>query len=306
MLVPPPELEANASLWLWAVSQYKARVTFCSYSVMETCARGLGAQTAVLRVRAGRAWRDPRTSPSDRKTLPGRPAPCCELPPTLRHTPVVHLLGGEWGGRRAGWVRPWVGAHRRVSEASGAGARGPSGGDGTEEAGLEQLGLYAQTRPCAPTPPTDEGREPVVRAHLHGGGRGAAQDRAHTVLLQAVQGPGPARTRREHHIRLQGQCGHLPAGRRQGFPLGVTCTRRASPPSLGPFLSPQPLMLRFPNSTLALRAEHFTLKEILFFMNKDLFGKIKIVWNGDYRLEEFLSWMWCAVNILKREEANWF
>ncbi|KAB0398980.1 hypothetical protein E2I00_013218, partial [Balaenoptera physalus] len=50
VLVPPPELEANASLWLWAVSQYKARVTFCSYSVMETCARGLGAQTAVLRL----------------------------------------------------------------------------------------------------------------------------------------------------------------------------------------------------------------------------------------------------------------
>uniref|UniRef100_A0A8C0HVJ7 Disco interacting protein 2 homolog A n=1 Tax=Balaenoptera musculus TaxID=9771 RepID=A0A8C0HVJ7_BALMU len=51
VLVPPPELEANASLWLWAVSQYKARVTFCSYSVMETCARGLGAQTAVLRMK---------------------------------------------------------------------------------------------------------------------------------------------------------------------------------------------------------------------------------------------------------------
>uniref|UniRef100_A0A8C2RES3 DMAP1-binding domain-containing protein n=1 Tax=Capra hircus TaxID=9925 RepID=A0A8C2RES3_CAPHI len=49
VLVPPPELETNVSLWLWAVSQYKARVTFCSYSVMEMCARGLGAQTAALR-----------------------------------------------------------------------------------------------------------------------------------------------------------------------------------------------------------------------------------------------------------------
>ncbi|XP_057552652.1 disco-interacting protein 2 homolog A isoform X3 [Hippopotamus amphibius kiboko] len=51
VLVPPPELETNVSLWLWAVSQYKARVTFCSYSVMEMCARGLGAQTAVLRTK---------------------------------------------------------------------------------------------------------------------------------------------------------------------------------------------------------------------------------------------------------------
>uniref|UniRef100_A0A8D1WC74 Disco interacting A n=2 Tax=Sus scrofa TaxID=9823 RepID=A0A8D1WC74_PIG len=51
VLVPPPELESNVSLWLWAVSQYKARVTFCSYSVMEMCARGLGAQTAVLRTK---------------------------------------------------------------------------------------------------------------------------------------------------------------------------------------------------------------------------------------------------------------
>eukprot|EP00069_Balaena_mysticetus_P006562 bmy_18699T0 len=51
VLVPPPELETNVSLWLWAVSQYKARVAFCSYSVMDMCARGLGAQTAVLRMK---------------------------------------------------------------------------------------------------------------------------------------------------------------------------------------------------------------------------------------------------------------
>ncbi|XP_033274433.2 disco-interacting protein 2 homolog A isoform X12 [Orcinus orca] len=75
VLVPPPELETNVSLWLWAVSQYKARVTFCSYSVMEMCARGLGAQTAVLRVRAVRAWREPRTSPSSRKPSRGAPPP---------------------------------------------------------------------------------------------------------------------------------------------------------------------------------------------------------------------------------------
>uniref|UniRef100_G1QST7 Disco interacting A n=1 Tax=Nomascus leucogenys TaxID=61853 RepID=G1QST7_NOMLE len=47
VLVPPLELESNVSLWLSAVSQYKARVTFCSYSVMEMCTKGLGAQTGM-------------------------------------------------------------------------------------------------------------------------------------------------------------------------------------------------------------------------------------------------------------------
>lgn len=50
ILVPPLELESNASLWLAAVSQYKVRVTFCSYSVMEMCTKGLGSQTEALRV----------------------------------------------------------------------------------------------------------------------------------------------------------------------------------------------------------------------------------------------------------------
>lgn len=86
VLVPPPELETNVSLWLWAVSQYKARVTFCSYSVMEMCARGLGAQTAALRVSAGGSGETPGTVPVGRggwkqKTLPGGPAPRCELHP---------------------------------------------------------------------------------------------------------------------------------------------------------------------------------------------------------------------------------
>ncbi|KAF4020688.1 hypothetical protein G4228_012564 [Cervus hanglu yarkandensis] len=66
VLVPPPELETNVSLWLWAVSQYKARVTFCSYSVMEMCARGLGAQTAALR---GTAGPDPTTVYVDMRAL---------------------------------------------------------------------------------------------------------------------------------------------------------------------------------------------------------------------------------------------
>uniref|UniRef100_A0A671R572 Disco-interacting protein 2 homolog A-like n=1 Tax=Sinocyclocheilus anshuiensis TaxID=1608454 RepID=A0A671R572_9TELE len=43
ILVPPLELETNPSLWLSAVSQYKVRVTFCSYSVMEMCTKGLGS-----------------------------------------------------------------------------------------------------------------------------------------------------------------------------------------------------------------------------------------------------------------------
>uniref|UniRef100_A0A8D2DBV8 Disco interacting A n=1 Tax=Sciurus vulgaris TaxID=55149 RepID=A0A8D2DBV8_SCIVU len=51
VLVPPLELESNVSLWLSAVSQYKARVTFCSYSVMEMCTKGLGAQIGALRMK---------------------------------------------------------------------------------------------------------------------------------------------------------------------------------------------------------------------------------------------------------------
>uniref|UniRef100_A0AAR2LLB7 DMAP1-binding domain-containing protein n=1 Tax=Pygocentrus nattereri TaxID=42514 RepID=A0AAR2LLB7_PYGNA len=50
ILVPPLELESNVSLWLSAVSQFKVRVTFCSYSVMEMCTKGLGSQTEALRV----------------------------------------------------------------------------------------------------------------------------------------------------------------------------------------------------------------------------------------------------------------
>uniref|UniRef100_A0A3B3Z6K6 Uncharacterized protein n=1 Tax=Periophthalmus magnuspinnatus TaxID=409849 RepID=A0A3B3Z6K6_9GOBI len=51
ILVPPLELETNPSLWLCAVSQYKVRVTFCSYSVMEVCTKGLGAQTEALKMK---------------------------------------------------------------------------------------------------------------------------------------------------------------------------------------------------------------------------------------------------------------
>ncbi|XP_038654265.1 disco-interacting protein 2 homolog C isoform X2 [Scyliorhinus canicula] len=51
ILIPPSELEINPSLWLLAVSQYKVRDTFCSYSVMELCTKGLGSQTESLKTR---------------------------------------------------------------------------------------------------------------------------------------------------------------------------------------------------------------------------------------------------------------
>uniref|UniRef100_A0A7N6BX58 DMAP1-binding domain-containing protein n=1 Tax=Anabas testudineus TaxID=64144 RepID=A0A7N6BX58_ANATE len=45
ILIPPVELESNPALWLLAVSQMRVRDTFCSYSVMELCTKGLGLQT---------------------------------------------------------------------------------------------------------------------------------------------------------------------------------------------------------------------------------------------------------------------
>uniref|UniRef100_A0A8B9VUE7 Disco interacting protein 2 homolog B n=1 Tax=Anas zonorhyncha TaxID=75864 RepID=A0A8B9VUE7_9AVES len=45
ILIPPMELESNLFLWLSTVSQYKIRDTFCSYSVMELCTKGLGNQS---------------------------------------------------------------------------------------------------------------------------------------------------------------------------------------------------------------------------------------------------------------------
>ncbi|XP_061150426.1 disco-interacting protein 2 homolog C-like isoform X2 [Syngnathus typhle] len=51
ILIPPCELESNASLWLWAVSQHKVRDTFCSYGVVDTSTRGLAMQTDALKSR---------------------------------------------------------------------------------------------------------------------------------------------------------------------------------------------------------------------------------------------------------------
>lgn len=44
------ELEMSLPLWLSTLSQYKIRDTFCSYSVMELCTKGLGTQTEALKV----------------------------------------------------------------------------------------------------------------------------------------------------------------------------------------------------------------------------------------------------------------
>ncbi|MEQ2163941.1 DIP2 disco-interacting protein 2 C [Goodea atripinnis] len=52
ILIPPVELETNPALWLLAVSQLRVRDTFCSYSVMELCTKGLGLQTEALKVRS--------------------------------------------------------------------------------------------------------------------------------------------------------------------------------------------------------------------------------------------------------------
>uniref|UniRef100_A0A8C4QUY0 Disco-interacting protein 2 homolog Cb n=1 Tax=Eptatretus burgeri TaxID=7764 RepID=A0A8C4QUY0_EPTBU len=51
ILIPPAELETNVGLWLTAVSQHRVRDTFCSYSVMELCTKGLGSQTEALKAR---------------------------------------------------------------------------------------------------------------------------------------------------------------------------------------------------------------------------------------------------------------
>ena len=65
------------------------------------------------------------------------------------------------------------------------------------------------------TPLSAQLRELVMCAHLHGGGRGAAPHRPHPVLLQDLQRPGPVATRRQLHLRLQGQRGSMSAGERE-------------------------------------------------------------------------------------------
>ncbi|XP_054750065.1 disco-interacting protein 2 homolog C-like isoform X1 [Lytechinus pictus] len=51
ILIPPTEIETNPALWLTALSQHKVRDTFCSYSVMEICTKGLGQSVSTLKTR---------------------------------------------------------------------------------------------------------------------------------------------------------------------------------------------------------------------------------------------------------------
>uniref|UniRef100_A0A674D558 Disco-interacting protein 2 homolog B-A-like n=1 Tax=Salmo trutta TaxID=8032 RepID=A0A674D558_SALTR len=51
ILIPPMELESCLPLWLSTLSQYRIRDTFCSYSVMELCTKGIGTQTEILKAR---------------------------------------------------------------------------------------------------------------------------------------------------------------------------------------------------------------------------------------------------------------
>lgn len=51
ILVPPAEVELNPALWLTAISSNKVRDTFCSYSVMELCAKGLAMSVPMLKQR---------------------------------------------------------------------------------------------------------------------------------------------------------------------------------------------------------------------------------------------------------------
>lgn len=51
VLVPPAEVELNPALWLAAISANKVRDTFCSYSVMELCTKGLATSIPALKQR---------------------------------------------------------------------------------------------------------------------------------------------------------------------------------------------------------------------------------------------------------------
>lgn len=48
---------------------------------------------------------------------------------------------------------------------------------------------------------------------MHGGSRGEAADSSHSVLLEDLQGPGAFTASCQHHIWLQGERGHLSAGK---------------------------------------------------------------------------------------------
>ncbi|XP_055310052.1 disco-interacting protein 2 isoform X5 [Sitodiplosis mosellana] len=51
LLIAPYEVEANPSLWLSTLSQYRVRDTFCSYGVIELCTKALSNSIQVLKQR---------------------------------------------------------------------------------------------------------------------------------------------------------------------------------------------------------------------------------------------------------------
>lgn len=59
----------------------------------------------------------------------------------------------------------------------------------------------------------------VPGSGLRRGGGGEASDVADALLLEALQRPRPPPSIRQHGVRLQGQPGHLPAGKSAVPPL---------------------------------------------------------------------------------------
>lgn len=51
ILIAPYEVEANPSLWLSTLSQYRVRDTFCSYGVIELCTKALSNSIQMLKQR---------------------------------------------------------------------------------------------------------------------------------------------------------------------------------------------------------------------------------------------------------------
>uniref|UniRef100_A0A8C1U5L8 Disco-interacting protein 2 homolog Ca n=1 Tax=Cyprinus carpio TaxID=7962 RepID=A0A8C1U5L8_CYPCA len=88
ILIPPSELEVNPALWLLAVSQFRVRDTFCSYSVMELCTKGLGLQTESLKVCSELVKERPSVPPGEAGTSGPDPTTVYVDMRALRHDRV--------------------------------------------------------------------------------------------------------------------------------------------------------------------------------------------------------------------------
>lgn len=96
ILIPPSELETNPALWLLAVSQYKVRDTFCSYSVMELCTKGLGSQTESLKVSSPQATLVLRKDTHTLGEASTKSWMKCDL--------LANWFGGKWSFRFSPWI----------------------------------------------------------------------------------------------------------------------------------------------------------------------------------------------------------